>query len=49
MTDYRGGGMTNMKIRKVEQDMSKMREEIEEKKKAIEGKVSVKTFTFKLP
>lgn len=38
MTDYRGGGMTNMKIRKVEQDMSKMREEIEEKKKAIEGK-----------
>ena len=39
MTDYRGGGMTNMKIRQVEKDLTKMRAEIEEKKKEIEGKV----------
>jgi len=38
MTDYRGGGLTNMKIRQVEKDLEKMRSEIEEKKKEIENK-----------
>ena len=44
MTDYRGGGLTNMKIRQVEKDLEKMRSEIEEKKKEIENKPRINLY-----
>ena len=40
MTDYKGGGMTNMKIRQVEKDLSKIRAEVEEKKNLIDAQAN---------
>ena len=43
MTDYRGGGMTNMKIRAAEKLVETIRGEVEEKRKLIQEKVCSKT------
>ena len=45
MADYRGGGLTNMKIREAEKLVENIRHNVEQKKKEAEGAVS-KKFLF---
>ena len=40
MADYRGGGLTNMKIREAEKLVENIRHNVEQKKKEAEGAVS---------
>lgn len=40
MADYRGGGLTNMKIREAEKLVENIRQNVEQKKKEAEGTVS---------
>ena len=42
MADYRGGGLTNMKIREAEKLVENIRHNVEQKKKEAEGAVSFK-------
>ena len=43
MADYRGGGLTNMKIREAEKLVENIRHNVEQKKKEAEGAVSKKS------
>ena len=43
MADYRGGGLTNMKIREAEKLVENIRHNVEQKKKEAEGGVSKKS------
>ena len=48
MADYRGGGLTNMKIREAEKLVENIRHNVEQKKKEAEGAVSKKISIRKL-
>ena len=46
MADYRGGGLTNMKIREAEKLVENIRHNVEQKKKEAVGGVSLFINTF---
>ena len=47
MADYRGGGLTNMKIREAEKLVENIRHNVEQKKKEAEGGVSKSKLEFR--
>jgi len=46
MADYRGGGLTNMKIREAEKLVENIRHNVEQKKKEAEGAKDLKSAAY---